>query len=278
MRAAACIGWVLLNEMGVGSRRWGMDYRRVTTFVRCALFAFSGCGYSASAHWSLGDGSDTLGAVTRTRAVTAPERSASKATPPRALAKQGSAEEACYETLDRAGVQYTRVAGDKATGVDWPILLTGPLDGVRIQGAQANAPSNYLDCRLARALLSWTPQLRAAGVTGLQHYSMYRKGAVVAGSGSVSGHAHGYAIDVAAFELQDGRRVRVLQDWAPRARGADPCDTHSGTSDAALMRELVCDAAAQSLFQLVLTPHYNDAHADHLHLEVADHGKSPFVG
>ena len=36
------------------------------------------------------------------------------------------------------------------------------------------------------------------------------------------------------------------------------------------MRSLVCDAAEQKLFQLVLTPHYNDAHANHIHLEVAD--------
>jgi hypothetical protein len=149
------------------------------------------------------------------------------------------------------------------------MMLDGPIRGVRVHGAgHAEAPTNYLDCRLARALLAWAPQLRAHGVVGLEHYSMYRPEAVVGSSNKQSGHAAGRAIDVAEFRLSDGRTLSVLNDWTNRARGADPCQSWPDKQAGKLMRQLVCDAAARGLFQIVVTPHHNDAHANHVHLEI----------
>jgi hypothetical protein len=34
------------------------------------------------------------------------------------------------------------------------------------------------------------------------------------------------------------------------------------------MRGVVCDAVARGLFDVVLTPHHDDAHGNHVHLEV----------
>ena len=184
---------------------------------------------------------------------------------------------ACYAALDGAGVTYRKLSPTAAAGVAWPIQLSAPLGGVRIHGGEPNAPTNYLDCRLARALLAWAPQLTAAGVSGLAHYSMFRKNAVVAGGQNPSGHAHGFAIDVAFFELRDGRRLSVLDDWKQRTRGAAPCAEYADTAETRLMRELVCTAAEQQLFQVVLTPHYNDAHANHVHLEIGTRGGDAYV-
>lgn len=74
-------------------------------------------------------------------------------------------------------------------------------------------------------------------------------------SGAWSEHATGNAIDVAAFVLADGRRISVLRDW-PRA------------SDEAAFLHVARDRACD-LFGTVLSPDYNAAHRDHLHLDQA---------
>jgi hypothetical protein len=176
----------------------------------------------------------------------------------------------CYAALEAEGVRFRRVAPERAPGVASPIELAGPIRGVRVYGGAKNAPTNYLDCRLAYALVEWAPRLERAGVVGLQHYSMYRRDARVAQSTKESGHALGLAIDVAHFDLRDGSRLSVLNDWKNRTRGVEPCSLASSGPAEKLMRELVCTALSDELFQTALTPHYNAAHKNHVHLEVGD--------
>lgn len=76
-----------------------------------------------------------------------------------------------------------------------------------------------------------------------------------------SEHATGNAIDIAAFQLDDGRRISVLNDWDSQ-----------GTEGSFL--RAVRDAACAS-FGTVLSPDYNAAHADHFHL---DQGRNPAMG
>ena len=58
--------------------------------------------------------------------------------------------------------------------------------------------------------------------------------------------------------LEDGRRVSVLRDW----KGDD--------EKAAFLRRARDEAC--SVFGTVLSPDYNAAHADHLHLDQAARG------
>lgn len=74
-------------------------------------------------------------------------------------------------------------------------------------------------------------------------------------TGAWSEHATGNAIDIAAFVLADGRRISVLKDWRK-------------TSDEAAFLHVVRDLACRT-FGTVLSPDYNAAHADHLHLDQA---------
>ncbi|QIK77925.1 extensin family protein [Sphingomonas piscis] len=76
--------------------------------------------------------------------------------------------------------------------------------------------------------------------------------------GAFSEHATADAFDVLGFVLDDGRRISVLKDWST------PGDK------AAFLRD-VRDGAC-SLFATVLSPDYNRAHADHLHLDQAQRG------
>jgi len=187
-------------------------------------------------------------------------------------------ERGCYAALRAAGVGYRSIARGDAGTVEWPIVLTGPIDGVRVHGSgKVDAPTNYLDCRLARALLSWAPRLRATGIVGLEHYSMYRPESVVGRTSKPSGHSTGCAIDLAKIELRDGRVLSVLDAWKNRARGADPCRTWPDAAGGRMLRELVCEAGARGLFQTIVTPHHNDAHANHVHLEIGPADSSLWI-
>ena len=77
----------------------------------------------------------------------------------------------------------------------------------------------------------------------------------VAGSTRRSAHARAEAIDIAAFVLEDGRRIRVDEDW------------NGGTAAEREFLRVVRQSACKR-FGTVLSPDYNAAHADHLHLEI----------
>jgi hypothetical protein len=78
----------------------------------------------------------------------------------------------------------------------------------------------------------------------------------VAGSDRRSAHATANAIDVSAFILADGRRISVLQDWY----AGDPAERRFLS---------VVHQSACKRFGTVLSPAYNVAHRDHLHLELS---------
>lgn len=72
-------------------------------------------------------------------------------------------------------------------------------------------------------------------------------------TGAWSEHATGNGIDIAAFVLANGRRIEVRRDW--KSGGRDAAFLHA-------VRDHACGA-----FSTVLSPDYNAAHADHLHLD-----------
>jgi len=77
----------------------------------------------------------------------------------------------------------------------------------------------------------------------------------IAGSTRRSAHARAEAIDVAAFVLEDGRRISIADDW------------NGGTAAERQFLRVVLSSACKR-FGTVLSPEYNAAHADHLHMEV----------
>lgn len=78
----------------------------------------------------------------------------------------------------------------------------------------------------------------------------------VAGSGKRSAHATANAIDVSGFVLADGRRITLSGDWD---KGSAP--------ERRFLR--VIHTSACKRFGTVLSPSYNAAHHDHLHLEMS---------
>lgn len=120
-------------------------------------------------------------------------------------------------------------------------------------------------CAAAIALELWrrdTLELQAEAIFGkkisrIEHLGAYSCRRMYGrDEGAWSEHATGNAIDIAALVLADGTRVSVLDDW----NGADP--------DKALFLRRVRDGACRA-FTTVLSPDYNAAHRDHLHLDMA---------
>lgn len=184
----------------------------------------------------------------------------------------------CHELLSARGVSFEPLAA--VSGVADPVRLRGSLAGIaiRTRGAAPRSRAGrtpedprfdaVFDCRLVLVLASWAPRVRAAGFVAIEHVSVHRPHARVAATGRVSGHAHALAIDVLRLVRADGSAFSILDDWTERERGGDPCAPHTEPTEQAHVRALVCRAAEEGLFQVIITPHHDDRHANHVHLEL----------
>jgi hypothetical protein len=102
-------------------------------------------------------------------------------------------------------------------------------------------------------------------VAGIDHFGSYSCRRVYGRSeGAWSEHSTANAVDVAGFTLDDGTRISVLNDWDGEGPRAD--FLHQ-------VRDGACD-----LFATVLSPDYNRAHSDHLHLDQAERGAMGWRG
>lgn len=165
-------------------------------------------------------------------------------------------------TADRAAPE--RSAGPECGYSDGILVRSG---GARIASP---APAGLVtSCPVASALALWDervvqPAARhhfGEGVAALEHAGSYSCRRLYGReSGGWSEHSTANAVDIVGFRLTDGRTVSVLRDWP------------SEGEDAAFLRE-VRDGAC-GLFTTVLSPDYNAAHADHLHLDSANRGIS----
>lgn len=183
---------------------------------------------------------------------------------------------AALAELDRRGVPYVRATAP-LPGVRTAVRLTGPLRGVHVHSVlpeeeRRDSPFELLDARLAIALDDFARVLARHDVVELVHFTMYRPPTTNPADPKKpqTRHPGGMAIDVGALRKRDGRWLSVGSHW-PANVGARTCGAAAAVIKNPRGRELrsiVCEAADQRLFHYVLTPHFDPAHADHLHLEV----------
>ncbi|WP_308815438.1 extensin family protein [Sphingomonas sp. GV3] len=172
----------------------------------------------------------------------------------------------CRALLGAAGVRYTALPArrDGAT--------CGYADAIRLDrggaiGIALRPAGPGIACLVAAALALWEwnvvqPAAQARfgmPIASIDHFGSYACRRLYGReSGAWSEHARANAIDIAGFRLADGRRITVARDW----QGSD--------ASAAFLHD-VRDGAC-SLYATVLSPDYNAAHRDHLHLDQADRG------
>ena len=182
------------------------------------------------------------------------------------LAGLANEADACRALLDRAGIAYRRL-DDRAAGQCGYRDGVRPADGDDPQTIAYRPEGVTISCPIEAGLALWEWHIvqpaaqshfgqRVVRIDHLGGYSCRRING--AAEGRWSEHATADALDIAAFTLEDGTRISVLGDWA------------SGEEPGAFLHE-VRDGAC-SLFSTVLSPDYNAAHADHLHLDQAERG------
>ena len=230
--------------------------RRVKIFLVLALIAFAaflGWGYARNhpedVPWTELDLAQPVGAFTGRKLA--------------ALSGDGGQ---CRALLRQAGIRFEALPSRGAR------TQCGYDDAVRFArgGAVALAwrPADLgTSCPVAAGLALWEwhvvqpAALRHFGVkvAAVDHYGSYSCRRIYGRSeGAWSEHASANAVDIAGFRLADGRRIGVAADWSgDGARGR-------------FMRE-VRDGACR-LFATTLSPDYNAAHRDHLHLDQARRG------
>lgn len=170
----------------------------------------------------------------------------------------------CRALLDAAGADYTAL----------PPRNEGPQcgydDAVRPAAAKGRAaltPAGVgVACPVAAALDVWEREvvqpaaLRRFGsrVARIDHFGSYSCRRIYGrDAGNWSEHSRAAAIDVAGFRLADGRRITVARDWQDGEKGAFLHEVRDGGC---------------RLFATTLSPDYNAAHRDHLHLDQARRG------
>lgn len=172
----------------------------------------------------------------------------------------------CLSTLRRHGVKIER-PDFETPHVDTPLLLAGPIEGVEIgpRSSRADRTQEVMDCRLALALVGLARSAAALGVRKILTYSTYR----LSHKPPQKGHQHqrGLAIDIGWLELATGERVSVLDSF-PRHDGQPPCKTVSTDEAGELLQRFVCQAHADKLFQVMLTPNANREHHNHFHFDL----------
>ncbi len=175
---------------------------------------------------------------------------------------------ACAAALDATALAWTAMP-DRP-----PVRGCGWSHAVRVSALSvALDPPVVLSCPAAVSLAMWEHHVvqplalaelgrRVVAVRDLGSYACRDIGGRVDGGsadaapGRRSEHAHANAIDIAGFGLEGGGRVDVLRDWP---RGAD--DPRGRFLRG--LRDGACDT-----WSVVLSPDFNEAHRDHLHLDV----------
>lgn len=173
----------------------------------------------------------------------------------------------CRTLLRRAGIRFVALPS-RSDGAQ-----CGYDDAVRL-GPGGALPLGFrpaqvgMSCPVAAGIALWDwnivqpAALRRFGrkVVAIEHFGSYNCRRMYGRTGGAwSQHARANALDVAGFRLEDGTRISVAGDWNDKgAKGRFLHDVRDG---------------ACRLFATTLSPDYNAAHRDHLHLDQAGRGE-----
>ncbi|OCC24998.1 extensin [Croceicoccus estronivorus] len=185
-------------------------------------------------------------------------RQSTTVTSPRPEARQ------CLAELGHTRANFTPLP-DRYFGAGCSNLNTVELSAIRGDYEELGVSNlGPVACPVANTLAGWARygvdraarQMLGSGLARIETMGSYNC-RNVAGTARRSAHATANAVDIAAFILEDGRRISVLDDW------------NGGSTKERQFLRVVQDSACKR-FGTVLGPGYNTAHRDHLHLEVSD--------
>jgi hypothetical protein len=194
---------------------------------------------------------------------------------------------ACPALLDgRVTGRIVEPIVDGACGILSPVAV----EAVGARGAIAVTGKPVLNCGMATALAriataadEFARQRFGIGLESLETGSGYAcRLRNRAAEGKISEHAFANAIDITAFQLEDGQRVSVEASW-PVVRQTENGLEEELVEAIATPFERADDdparfladvhGAACSIFSTVLGPDANAAHRSHFHFDLGCHGQ-----
>jgi hypothetical protein len=205
--------------------------------------------------------------------------------------------EECVRVLAPTGaeVEVSKPVRNGQCGAPAPVLLK------RIDGAEVSPPA-VVNCRLAARLDHWmkrtvqpvAQEMLGVGITRIVTASGYTCRQRIGTPGNrLSEHSLANALDISAFVTADGRSIDVLTNWGPtvRDRRAQAKNEKLAGGDARPLRDAEQVEASSTMpalflrrmhegacgtFGTVLGPEANEAHRDHLHVDLAPRKHSAF--
>jgi hypothetical protein len=199
---------------------------------------------------------------------------------------------ACRKKLGQSAARGAVQTQGPKSGIATPVRIVAPIEELEFKVPPKKSIFGNLDCRQALLWIHIAPVLAEHGVTSLQIDNFYRNSARIR-KGKKSQHAYGLAADVTAVVFGAGEEERsktgaalpygsgradVEDDFlgkrgepvcGPKARILPRADSDpEQVARATRLRNLVCDLARKGAFHHILTPNYDAAHRNHLHMDL----------
>lgn len=163
------------------------------------------------------------------------------------------------------------IQGEEVGLVPGKVDECGVEDAVKVRSISGVTLSQQalMDCQTARTIKAWMKQGMTPAISGYgggvaqlhvaAHYSCRPRNNQA--GGKISEHGKGHAIDIAGFELRDGRTISVLDDWGGGKKGRMLSQMHS---------------SACGPFGTVLGPESDRFHRDHFHFDTASRNSGSY--
>jgi len=183
----------------------------------------------------------------------------------------------CAEWMDFFGVEFSD--GPVTQGIPEPVTATLPIAGMPYRYVSDQTPRETLlaDCSLIRALADTAGVLRARDVVEVADIGIYNYRCIGGGTppncpNGVSQHAYAKAIDIAGYTLSDGSFYSVNDDWVIDGASEETCSAATEGGKDSFLHEIICEQKARGIWNIVLTPNFNEAHRNHFHVDLTDGG------
>ena len=180
----------------------------------------------------------------------------------------------CYGWLDLYGLEYE--LGPNNQGVSDPVTVKVPINGLAYRSGNGPRSTFFMDCTLAHSLAKAAPMLRARDVIEVSDYGVYNyrcinnNGTPPDCPNGISQHAYAKGIDIAGFTTSTGDYYSVNDDWVIDPDSEDTCDAPTEGGADEFLHRAICELKHAYVWNIVLTPNYNDAHRNHFHVDLTE--------
>lgn len=162
----------------------------------------------------------------------------------------------CLSVLSQAGVSYKQ--GSSNGMMFNPVVIGGRVAGVEF----VSKMPIIVECDFAVALLKMAQVLSAQGIEAIGFFSVYRP------SSGYSFHSLGLAADINWFKHRKWKVGVWIKSNFEVNENERTCDYRTRTKRGKIIMDAICELWEKRIFNTIVTPNYNDAHSNHIHVDL----------